>query len=238
MSLYGLPFLTYLLTYYPTYLLTTLLTYVLTFLFTYSMEESPAWEANRFAASQEIPPIPWNLKVHYRIHKCPAPVPILSQLDPVHNPTTHFLKIHLNIILPSTPGSPQWSLSPRFPHQNPVYASPLTNTRYMRRPSHSRFYHPHNIGWGVQIIKLLICNFLQSPVTSSLLGTNILLNLHPSLNVSDQFSHPHKTTGKIIVLYILILKFLDSKLEDKRFLTVEEIALKLKPSLLCLFSSV
>jgi hypothetical protein len=56
---------------------------ILTYLLTYSMDQSPSWEANWFAPSQEIPHIFWNLKVHYHIHKCPPPVPILSQLDPV-----------------------------------------------------------------------------------------------------------------------------------------------------------
>jgi len=135
------------------------------------------------------------------------------------SPHPHFLKIHHNIILPSAPGSP---------HQNPVHTSPHPHTRYMPHPSHSSwFYHSHDIGWAVEIIKFLICSFLQSPITSSLLGPNILLNtlfsntpsLRSSLNVSDQVSHPYKTTGKIIVLYILIFKFLDSKPEDKRFCT-------------------
>ena len=72
------------------------------YLLTYSLEQSPTWEANSSSANQEIPGILWNLKVHYRVHKCPPPVPIRSQLDPVHASTSHFLKIHLNIILPRT----------------------------------------------------------------------------------------------------------------------------------------
>ena len=54
----------------------------------------------------------------------PATFPILSHLDPVHTPTSHFLKIYITIILPSTPGSPKWSVSLSFPNRNPVYASP------------------------------------------------------------------------------------------------------------------
>jgi len=79
------------------------------------MEQSPSWATDWLEASQEIPRILWNSKVHFHIHKCPPPVSILSQLDPVHALTSFFLKILLNIIVPSTPGSPQWSLSLRFP---------------------------------------------------------------------------------------------------------------------------
>ena len=163
------------------------------------MEQSPSWEANRFSASQEIPRILWNPKVHFPSHKCLPPAPILSQLDSVHTPTSHFLKIHLNIILPSMSGSPKWSLSRRFPHQNPVYASPLPHTCYMPRPAHSSCFVTRTVlGEEYRSLSSSLCSFLHSPLTSSLLGPNILLNtlfsntlsLRSFLIVSGQVSYP------------------------------------------------
>jgi hypothetical protein len=56
---------------------------------------------------------------------------------------------------------------------------------------------------------ILSCGSLQSHT----------LSLLSSLTVSDQVSHPHKTTSKITVLYILNLIFLDRKLENKSYCT-------------------
>ena len=75
--------------------------YLLTYLLTYSMVQSPSWEANWFAASQEIPHISRNPNVHYRTHKRPPSISILGQPNPVHIPTSHLLDIHPNIIHPS-----------------------------------------------------------------------------------------------------------------------------------------
>ena len=61
---------------------------------------------------------------------CPYPEP--DQSSPC--PPSNFLKIHLNIIFPSTSGSSKWSLSLRFLHQNPVCTSPLPHACYM--PTH------------------------------------------------------------------------------------------------------
>jgi len=57
------------------------------------MVQNTSWEANWFAASQEIPRISGNRKVHYRTHKPPPPVSILGQANPVRIPTSHFLEI-------------------------------------------------------------------------------------------------------------------------------------------------
>jgi len=102
-------------------------------LLTHSMVQSPSWAATWFAASQEIPHISQNM-VHYCTHKRPSPVSILGQPNPVHMPTSHFLEIHPNIIHQSTPRSPQWSTSLRFPQQDPIHSPLLTHTCHMPNP--------------------------------------------------------------------------------------------------------
>ena len=95
-----------------------------------------------FAASQEIPHILWNPKVHYRTHKPPPPVSILGQPNPVHIPTSHLLQICPNIIHPSTSRSPQRSPSLQFPHQDPIHPPLLTHMRHM--PSPVQWYNTYN----------------------------------------------------------------------------------------------
>jgi len=118
-----------------------------------------------------------------------------------------------------------------FPHfcpTNNLYTPPLYPIR-ATCPAHPillDFPIPRVLyGRGYRSLTYSLLRFLKSPVTSSLLGPNILLSilfsntisLRFSLSVSKQFSHQYKTTGKFMVLYILFFTFLDCKLEDKRF---------------------
>jgi hypothetical protein len=78
------------------------------------------------------------------------------------------------------------------------------------------------LGGEYKSCSFLLCSFLPIPVTSSLFGPNIslstlfsnTLSLCSSLNIRDQVSHPYRTKGKIRVLYILMITFLNSRWED------------------------
>ena len=102
---------------------------------------------------------------------CPYPEPARS------SPQPHILKIHLNITLPSTPGSPKWSLSFRFPPPKPhILLSPIRVTC----PAHLillGFITQKILGEECRSLSSSLCSFLHSPVTSSLLGPNILNTL-------------------------------------------------------------
>jgi hypothetical protein len=174
------------------------------------MERSPSWEADQSLQLVKKFPVFYVTRKFFTVLTS-ARHPSLSWTNSIHSPRTssNFLNNHFNIILPSTPGSPQWPLFLRFPHQHPLHPFLLPHTRHMPSPFHSSRFKEY------RSFSSLLCNFLNSPITSSLLGPNTLLNtlfsdtlsLHFSLNVSDQVSHPYQTTGRIIVLYILTILF-------------------------------
>jgi hypothetical protein len=72
----------------------TLQTHSFTHSLTHSlMELTPSWEAANCAVTQEIPSILWNSEVHYRVHKSPPRVPILSQISPIYTIPSYLSKI-------------------------------------------------------------------------------------------------------------------------------------------------
>ena len=168
------------------------------------MEQSPSWEANRFAASQEITRILWNPKFHYRIHKCPPPILILSQFDPAHASTSHFLKIHLHYYPPIyawvsqvvsflqvSPPKPCLQL---FSPPNVLQAPPISFFSIWSPEKYLVRSTDHKLKHLVMQSSPLTC-YLVPPRPKYSPQRPILE--HPQFNssliVSDQVSHPYDT---------------------------------------------
>jgi hypothetical protein len=100
-------------------------------------EQSNSWNVNSSSASRETP---WILapppQGSLPCWQKPITCAYLKPNQPSLRPPKWF-NTHLNIILRSTPRPSKWSLSLRFPHQQPVRTSPLPHTCHMPRPSHS-----------------------------------------------------------------------------------------------------
>ena len=84
----------------------TILMSEFTLLIISSMDQSLCWIANRFSATQEIPRILWNSKIHYQIHKCTPSFPIrASSIQSILPHPTSWRSV---LILPSDLRHDQW----------------------------------------------------------------------------------------------------------------------------------
>ena len=100
-------------------------------------------------------------------------VPILSHMKEVHTLPFYNFKISFNLILLSMPESSKWSVFIRLSQQNSL-CSFLIYACHLSHPFHAPLFDHHN---NYKSYRILLCSFLQIPITSSLGSRDNLLTI-------------------------------------------------------------
>jgi hypothetical protein len=159
------------------------------------MELSPSSEVASCAATHEIANIFRNPKIHYRVHKIPPLVPILSQIDPVHTNPSHLrftliLSTHLSLCLP------RGILPSGFPIN--ILCSFLFSPIYVTCPAHLILFN---------LIVLIILGEEYKLWSSSLWSFLHLPSLHLSLVQTFSSAQSSQTPPVYVPPFILETNF-------------------------------
>jgi hypothetical protein len=84
-----------------------------------TFREQSSWKHNSCSATLSVARNLCDPKFQFSVYKIPSPVPISSQISPLHALPFYFFNIYFNIILPSTPRSSKLPHSFSFPLQKP-----------------------------------------------------------------------------------------------------------------------
>jgi hypothetical protein len=143
--------------YIPSFMMSGLVVQVtLSVITSFFMELSPSWEAANYVVILEFPSVLWNPEVHYRVHKIPPLVLILTRSIQSIPPHPISLRPILIVSTHLRLGLPSGSFLLAFPPMARMHSSSL-HLCYIFCPSHPPWLDHSNYTWRrVKVMKLLI----------------------------------------------------------------------------------